>query len=121
MKKLITLLLALTMIFSLCACSSSAGSDSTGEGAAAAVRAAGFFPADTTVTGVYEGHEMEAILEEYNATMIPLAADYYQVTTGWAEARTNWWNMLQEVGASDGTIEAITEIVNARCDMANGK
>ena len=92
-----------------------------GEGAAAAVRAAGFFPADTTVTGVYEGHEMEAILEEYNATMIPLAADYYQVTTGWAEARTNWWNMLQEVGASDGTIEAITEIVNARCDMANGK
>ena len=92
-----------------------------GEGAAPAVRAAGFFPADTTVTGVYEGHEMEAILEEYNATMIPLAADYYQVTTGWAEARTNWWNMLQEVGASDGTIEAITEIVNARCDMANGK
>ena len=92
-----------------------------GEGAAAAVRAAGFFPADTTVAGVYEGHEMEAILNEYNATMIPLAADYYQVTTGWAEARTNWWNMLQEVGASDGTIEAITEIVNARCDMANGK
>ena len=64
---------------------------------------------------------MEAILEEYNATMIPLAADYYQVTTGWAEARTNWWNMLQEVGASDGSIEAITEIVNTRCDMANGK
>ena len=93
----------------------------SGDGAAAAVRAAGFFPADTTVTGVYEGHEMEAILEEYNATMIPLAADYYQVTTGWAEARTNWWNMLQEVGASDGSIEAITEIVNARCDMANGK
>ena len=92
-----------------------------GEGAAAAVRAAGFFPADTTVTGVYEGHEMEAILEEYNATMIPLAADYYQVTTGWAEARTNWWNMLQEVGASDGSIEAVTEIVNARCDAANGK
>ena len=93
----------------------------SGDGAAAAVRAAGFFPADTTVTGVYEGHEMEDILEEYNATMIPLAADYYQVTTGWAEARTNWWNMLQEVGASDGSIEAITEIVNARCDMANGK
>ena len=57
----------------------------------------------------------------FDATMIPLAADYYQVTTGWAEARTNWWNMLQEVGASDGSIEAITEIVNTRCDMANGK
>ena len=53
--------------------------------------------------------------------MLPLAGDYYQGTIGWAEARTNWWNMLQEVGASDGSIEAITEIVNARCDMANGK
>lgn len=93
----------------------------SGEGAAAAVSTAGFFPADTTVTGVYEGHEAEDILNEYNATMIPLAADYYQVTTGWAEARTNWWNMLQEVGASDGSAEAIAEIVNTRCDMANGK
>ena len=53
--------------------------------------------------------------------MLPLAGDYYQGTTGWAEARTNWWNMLQEVGASDGTIEAVTAIVNARCDAANGK
>ena len=25
------------------------------------------------------------------------------------------------VGASDGSIEAITDIVNIRCDMANGK
>ena len=92
-----------------------------GEGAAAAVRATGNFPADTTIVGTYEGHEAEEILNEYNATMLPLAADYYQVTTGWANARTNWWNMLQEVGASDGSIEAITEIVNTRCDMANGK
>ena len=92
-----------------------------GEGAAAAVRATNNFPADTTITGTYEGHEAEAILNEYNDTMLPLAGDYYQGTTGWAEARTNWWNMLQEVGVSDGSIEAVTEIVNTRCDMANGK
>ena len=24
--------------------------------------------------------------------------DYYQVTTNWANARTAWWNMLQEIG-----------------------
>ena len=92
-----------------------------GEGAAAAVRATNNFPADTTITGTYVGHEAEAILNEYNANMLPLAGDYYQGTIGWAEARTNWWNMLQEVGASDGSVEAITEIVNTRCDMANGK
>jgi hypothetical protein len=33
MKKIITLLLALTMIFSLCACGSSGSSDATGENA----------------------------------------------------------------------------------------
>ena len=65
--------------------------------------------------------KIEDILNDYNKNMLPLAGDYYQGTTGWAEARTNWWNMLQEVGASDGSIEAITEIVNTRCDMANGK
>ena len=92
-----------------------------GEGAPAAVRATNNFPADTTITGTYVGHEAEEILNDYNKNMLPLAGDYYQGTTGWAEARTNWWNMLQEVGASDGSIEAITEIVNARCDMANGK
>ena len=92
-----------------------------GEGAPAAVRATNNFPADTTITGVYEGHEAEEILNDYNKNMLPLAGDYYQGTTGWAEARTNWWNLLQEVGASDGSIEAVTEIVNTRCDMANGK
>ena len=90
-----------------------------GEGAVAAVRATNNFPADTTITGVYEGQENEAILNEYNKNMLPLAGDYYQGTTNWANARTNWWNMLQEVGASDGSLEAITEIVNNRCDLAN--
>ena len=93
----------------------------SGEGAADAVRAAGFFPADTSITGTYEGHEAEAILNEYNETMVPLAADYYQVTTGWAEARTAWWNMLQKVGASDGSVEAISAAVAEYCDQANGK
>ena len=58
---------------------------------------------------------MEAILEEYNATMIPLAADYYQVTTGWAEARTNWWNMLQDIGEGGD----VTQLVDGFVTTAN--
>ena len=38
-----------------------------------------------------------AIMNEYTKLM-PFLGDYYQVTTGWAGARTEWWNMLQEVG-----------------------
>ena len=29
---------------------------------------------------------------------MPFLGDYYQVTKGWAQARTSWWNMLQKVG-----------------------
>ena len=36
-------------------------------------------------------------MAEYNKLM-PYLGDYYQVTGGWAQARTSWWNMLQDIG-----------------------
>ena len=59
-------------------------------------------------------------MAEYNVLM-PLLGDYYQVTTGWAEARTQWWNMLQKVGASDGSEAAIKAAVEEFVNKANGK
>ena len=41
--------------------------------------------------------------------------DYYQITPGWATARTEWWNMLQRVG----TGEDVTTAVKTFCDNAN--
>lgn len=35
--------------------------------------------------------------------------DFYQVTPGWAEARTAWWNMLQRVGQGADAAEAVEE------------
>ena len=67
------------------------------------------------VAGVYEGNELMA---EY-ALMNPMMGDYYQITKGWTTARTEWWNMLQRVGESDGTVESIlTEMTQAQ-DAAN--
>lgn len=60
------------------------------------------------------------VMASYNVLM-PLLGDYYQVTTGWAEARTCWWNMLQQVGASDGSTEAITAAVEQYVNQANGQ
>ncbi len=80
-----------------------------------AVRAANFFPARTTVDAWSDNE----IMAEYNKLM-PMLGDYYQVTTGWAQARTAWWNMLQQVGAGDGSEAAITEAVNTFCAQANG-
>ena len=79
-----------------------------------AVRAANFFPVRTSVNAWGDNPTMQ----EYNKLM-PYLGDYYQVTTGWAQARTAWWNMLQKVGASDGSTEAITAAVNEFCAQAN--
>ena len=84
-----------------------------------AVRASNFFAARSAVAGnpldVWSDNE---IMAEYNKLM-PMLGDYYQVTKGWAPARTAWWNMLQQVGASDGSEAAITAAVNEYCSQAN--
>ena len=64
-----------------------------------AVKAARYFAVRTTaggtdLSGIWADNE---IMNEYTKLM-PFLGDYYQVTTGWAGARTEWWNMLQEVG-----------------------
>ena len=88
------------------------------EKTADAVKAANYFAVRDTA----EGADLStiwadnAIMAEYNVLM-PLLGDYYQVTTGWAEARTAWWNMLQQVGAG----EDITTVVAQYAAQANGK
>ncbi len=92
------------------------------EATADAVKAANYFAVRETVgegTDISNIWADNAIMAEYNVLM-PLLGDYYQVTTGWAEARTCWWNMLQQVGASDGTIEAIKTAVEQYVNQANG-
>ena len=67
------------------------------------------------LAGAYEGNEMMA---EYSL-MNPMMGVYYQITKGWTQARTEWWNMLQRVGESDGTAETILTEMTAAQDAAN--
>ncbi len=81
-----------------------------------AVKTANFFPVrsaaeGTDLTNVWADNE---IMSEYQ-TLMPYLGDYYQVTKGWAQARTSWWNMLQKVGAG----EDITQTVTTFCEEAN--
>ena len=64
-----------------------------------AVKTANYFPVRSAAGGVdlstiWADNE---IMDEYQVLM-PYLGDYYQVTSGWAQARTSWWNMLQKVG-----------------------
>ena len=87
-----------------------------GEGTEAAVKAANYF----AVRDIAGGNDISAIwadneiMNEYNKLM-PYLGDYYQVTTGWANARTEWWNMLQRIG--DGGV--VADEVAVFCANAN--
>ena len=88
------------------------------EATADAVKAANYFAVRDTAEGadlstIWADNE---VMDAYTVLM-PLLGDYYQVTTGWAEARTCWWNMLQHVGAG----EDIATVVAQYVDQANGK
>ncbi len=86
------------------------------EHTADAVKAANYFAVRDTaggadLTGIWADNE---IMNEYTKLM-PYLGDYYQVTTGWAGARTAWWNLLQDVGEGAD----ITETVNTWLAEAN--
>jgi len=51
-----------------------------------------------------------AIMSEYTKFMSYLG-DYYQITPGWATARTEWWNMLQRVGTGEDVATAVATFV----------
>ena len=73
-----------------------------------AVKAASYFAVRTTAEGTDLSNIWadEPIMAEYTKLM-PFLGDYYQVTTGWAAARTAWWNMLQAVGTGDDVAAAV--------------
>ena len=80
----------------------------------ASVTAAGFFPVRASFGNVYEGTEDEERMSAFSSLMQYLG-DYYNVTPGWTEQRTAWWNMLQGIfGGAD-----VTDTVNTYVDTCN--
>ena len=85
---------------------------------AEAVVTSGFFPV-REMSGVYDGTEKAAVMDEYSVFM-PYMGDYYQVTSGWAQARTEWWNMLQRIGAGGNVADEVAVFVaNANAAAGN--
>ena len=81
-----------------------ANSDET----AKAVKTSTYFSVKNSLSDLYKDDE---VMNEYQKLM-PYLGDYYQVTPGWAEARTAWWNMLQQVGQGTDVTTAVTDFCN---------
>ena len=72
------------------------------------VLASTYFPVRTSVGDIYADNE---IMSEYSKFMAYLG-DYYQITPGWATARTEWWNMLQRGGSGEDVETAVKTFVD---------
>ena len=72
------------------------------------VQMTGFFPVRASLGNVYEGTETEADAAEF-LTLMPYMGDYYNVTGGWTEQRTNWWGMLQKIFVDGMDVQAAAD------------
>ena len=64
----------------------------------------------------------DALMSEYGI-FAQYMGDYYQVTPGWADARTAWWTMLQKIGDGTDVAEAVEEFeaaANSAAQAAGG-
>lgn len=67
-----------------------------------AVLASSYWPV-REVGGIYEN---DILMTEYSVFRLYMG-DYYQITPGWAQARTAWWQMLRKIGAGTDVAEAV--------------
>ena len=80
------------------------------------VKASTYWSARKSLADMYDGDELKS---EYGQFM-QYMGDYYQVVPGWATARTEWWNMLQKVGAGEDVASSVeTFVTNANAAAAN--
>ena len=63
--------------------------------------------------------DLNPLLPEY-MLVAPMMGDNYQITTNWTQARTEWWNMLQRVANTDGSVDAILTEMTAAQTASNG-
>ena len=62
--------------------------------------------------------DLNPLLPEYTL-VAPMMGDYYQITSNWTQARTEWWNMLQRVMNTDGSVDAILAEMEAAQTASN--
>lgn len=69
-----------------------------------AVQASSYWP----VRDIGNIYENDMLMTEYSVFM-PYMGDYYQITPGWTEARTAWWQLLGKIGAGTDVAEAVKD------------
>ena len=76
------------------------------------IKQTGFFPVHENFGDVYAGTDEEETKAPF-ALMSTYTGRFYNLTPGWTEQRTNWWNMLQKIFGGTDVKTAVDEYVSA--------
>ena len=76
------------------------------------IKQTGFFPVHENFGDVYAGTDEEETKAPF-ALMSTYTGRVYNLTPGWTEQRTNWWNMLQKIFGGTDVKTAVDEYVSA--------
>ena len=82
------------------------------ENAVNAVKATGFSSPRLSQTNIYDGAENIEDVKTYESFLINLG-DYYNVMTGWTEARTLWAETLQAIATGTSPADAAADFTAA--------
>lgn len=80
------------------------------------VAASTFFPVRASFGNIYAGTADEERMATYGA-FAQWLGDYYNVAPGWAEQRTEWWNLLQRI-FNGGDVKTEADVYNTNCKAA---
>lgn len=81
------------------------------------VSCTGFFPVRSSFGNPYAGTEDEERMATF-ASFQQWLGDYYNVTLGWAEQRTAWWNLLQQILVSGEDVQTAADAYVSTCNDA---
>lgn len=84
----------------------------TEDNAVNSIKASGFSSPRLSQTDIYAGAENEELIKTYESFLVNMG-DYYNVMTGWTEARTLWAETLQAIATGTDVTEAVTNFTNS--------
>ncbi len=83
------------------------------------VKATGFFPVRSSLSGVYDGTPQETLMAPFDE-LRRFATDYYSTTPAWSAQRTFWWLTLQKIFSGTRIETALNEYSSLANSAAEG-
>ena len=89
------------------------------DGVRAAVKASHVFPVHKELTNIYSGSKIGKAMDTFSRCFMLSMGDYYQVTPGWPEVRSLWYETLQGIAGGNDIRTSLADCNSKANTIAN--